>query len=126
MKHEFLMIILTLLESGQMSAAFVNTASLEECERRAAAVRTILSNGDVPLKELICRRSDSVFEPFSHGTQSSNAHRYRISFDASSAWIEQLAADAPPCRDETTPERDPAKPNQYCAVSAQNLLSEGN
>ena len=125
MKLGFLMIVMTLLESGEMSAAFVNTASLDECERRAAAVRTILSNGAVPLKELVCRRSDATFEPFSHDTQGAHAHRYRVSFDDTDARITHLSDDAP-CGDETAAGRDPDKPTQYCAVSAQKLLSEGN
>lgn len=125
MKLGFLMIVMTLLESGQMSAAFVNTASLDECERRAATVRAILSNGNMPLKELVCRRSDATFEPFSHDAQPAHAHRYLISFDDIDARITQLSDDAP-CGNDSAAEHDPAKPTQYCAVSAQKLLSEGN
>ncbi|HRO48842.1 MAG TPA: hypothetical protein PLW75_01770 [Hyphomicrobium sp.] len=125
MKLGFLMIVMTMLESGEMSAAFVNTASLDECERRAAAVRTILSNGPVPLKDLVCRRSDAAFEPFSHDAQGAHAHRYLVSFDDTDAKITQLHDDTP-CGTDSATARDPSKPSQYCAVSAQKLLSEGN
>ncbi|AHB49861.1 hypothetical protein W911_02625 [Hyphomicrobium nitrativorans NL23] len=125
MTFGFLMIVMTLLESGQMSAAFVNTASLEECERRAAAVRTILSNGPQPLKDIICRRSDATFEPFSHDTQGAHTHRYLVSYDDTDARITQLSGNDAPCAADPAGQ-DPAKPTQYCAVSAQKLLSEGN
>ena len=66
MKLSFLMIILTMLESGDMSAAFVNTDSLDECERRAKAVSTILAGQNLPIKDLVCLRSEATFVPLSH------------------------------------------------------------
>lgn len=125
MKLGFLMIVMTLLESGEMSAAFVNTPSIDECERRATAVRAILSKGNMPLKDLVCRRSDATFEPFSHDTQGTHAHRYLVSFDDIDARITQLSDDAS-CANHSAAEAGPDKPAQYCAVSAQKLLSEGN
>ncbi len=120
MKLGFVLIVMTLLENGQLSAAFVNTESLEECERRAKAVRTILSDQKVPIKDLVCRSSAARFEPFSHGgATSAPAYSYVVSFDDREAWITPRTDDAP-CNS------DPAKPIRYCATSAQKLLSEGN
>ena len=42
MASAFLMIILTLTSGAQLSAAFVNTPTLEDCEKRASIVRGIL------------------------------------------------------------------------------------
>jgi hypothetical protein len=119
MKLGFLMIVMTLLENGQLSAAFVNTESLEDCERRAKAIRTILSDQKIPIKDLVCRSSAAKFEPFSHGAPSAQAHSYVVSIDEREAWITPRTDNAP-C------DGDPAKPIRYCATSSQKLLSEGN
>lgn len=113
MKFGFLMIILTLLENGQMSAAFVNTQTLEECENRATVVRGILEKGDVDIKEMACRPSETEFEPFLHGTEE-DAERfaYVIMIDDASARVEQVAS----CEAVST-----ATAGQYCATSTQNL-----
>jgi len=119
MKLGFLMIVMTLLENGQLSAAFVNTDTLADCERRANAIRMILSGQNVPIKDLVCRSSAAKFEPFSHGAPSTQAHSYVVSFDEREAWIT-------PRTDDASCEAGPAKPIRYCATSAQKLLSEGN
>ncbi len=119
MKLGFLMIVMTLLENGQLSAAFVNTDTLADCERRAKAVRTILSGQNVPIKDLVCRSSTARFEPFSHEAPTTPPHSYVVSFDERDAWIA-------PRTDDTPCDGDPAKPIRYCATSAQKLLSEGN
>lgn len=71
MKPGFLMIVMVPLENGQMSAALVNTESLEDCERRAKAIRTVLTDQEILIKDFVCRSS----EPFSHGAESTHAHR---------------------------------------------------
>lgn len=115
----FVLIVMTLLENGQVSAAFVNTQSLEDCERRAKAVRAILSDQKVPIQDLVCRSSAARFEPFSHDTTGAQRHRYVVSFDEREAWIT-------PRTDDAQCGGDPVKPVRYCATSAQKLLSEGN
>lgn len=124
MKLGFLMIVLTLLESGEMSAAFVNTDTLEDCERRAKAVRAILEQR-VPIKDLVCRSSAATFEPFSHGAENAGLHSYAISFDAREAWITPRAGNAP-CDGDSADARAPPKSIRYCATSSQKLISEGN
>lgn len=125
MKLGFLMIVLTLLESGDMSAAFVNTDSLEECARRAKAVRTILSGQKLPIKDLVCRRSKATFEPFSHNAESVSAYRYIVTFDAREAWIAPRPADTD-CKGEDASARAPPEAIRYCVASAQKLLSKEN
>mgnify|MGYP002621790349 FL=1 len=79
MKLGFLMIILTLAEGGQPSAAFVNTATLEECEQRAAVVRGILEQGEYPIEEMVCRASDAEFEPLVVDTAPVEGQRWELS-----------------------------------------------
>lgn len=69
MKPGFLMIVMMPLENGQMSAALVNTESLEVCGRRAKAIRTVLTDQEIPIKDFVCRSS----RPFSHGAESTHA-----------------------------------------------------
>ena len=116
MKLGFLMIILTLVENGQLSAAFVNTATLEECESRAAIVRGILEQGEYPIETMVCRASDAEFEPFVHGMEEfAEPQAYLVSFDDERATVEKTAA----CEAGANP-----APGTWCAVSMQKFLSE--
>ena len=116
MKPGFLMIVLTLLENGQLSAAFVNTQTLDECEGRAAAVRVILEDGEFPVKQIVCRASEAQFEPFVHGTDEAAARQaYLVSFDDETAIVEPVAA----CEAAGA-----AGEGRYCATSSQKLLSQ--
>jgi len=115
MKLGFLMIIFTLAEGGQLSGAFVNTATLEECERRAAVVRNILEQGDTPIEQMVCRASDAEFEPFVHGMEEfAERQTYIVSFDDERATVEKTAS----C-DGATP-----APGSWCVTSMQKFASE--
>lgn len=116
MKLGFLMIVLTLAGDGQYSAAFVSTASLEECERRAVAVRGILEKGGYPIGAMVCRAAEAAFEPYVHGVEpSARRQAYRISFDDRSAHVTKVA---------TCSEVPPSGPGHYCATSTQDLLPQ--
>lgn len=116
MKLGFLMIVLTVLENGQISAAFVNTQTLEECHGRAAAVRTILEDGNYPIEHLVCRASQAAFEPFVHGMdQFAGQQAYLVSFDDETATVEPVAS----CEEAATQQGA-----RYCATSTQKLLSQ--
>lgn len=118
MKLGFLMIVLTVLENGQLSAAFVNTQTLEECHGRAAAVRTILEEGDYPIEHLVCRASRAEFEPFVHGMdQLAERRAYLVSFDDETATVEPVAS----CGEAGVQEGA-----RYCATSTQKLLSKAD
>ncbi len=115
MKLGFLMIIFTLAEGGQLSGAFVNTATLEECEQRAAVVRGILEQGDMPIEQMVCRASDAEFEPFVHGMEAyAEPQSYIVSFDDERATVEKAAScdGAPPA------------PGSWCVTSMQKFASE--
>jgi hypothetical protein len=116
MKLAFLMIILTLPDNGQLSAAFVNTQTLEECEKRASVVRSILDKGDIEIKQMVCRSSGALFEPFVHGTEGdAERYAYSISFDDRNATVEAIASCSA---------ADAAEQGRYCATSTQKLLSQ--
>ena len=110
----FLMIVLTALESGQMSAAFVNTGTMEECEQRAATVRTILEQGNIGIVDMVCRSSDAAFEPFTHGAEA-DAERfaYLIAFNGETATVSAV---------DTCETSAPAGEGRYCATSTQKML----
>jgi len=116
MKLGFLMIIFTLAEGGQLSGAFVNTETLEECESRAAVVRGILEKGDMPIEQMVCRASDAEFEPFVHGMEEfAEKQSYIVSFDDKRATVEKTAS----CEDGATP-----APGSWCVTSMQKFASE--
>lgn len=115
MKLGFLMIILTLVD-GNLSAAFVSTATLEECEDRAAVVRGILEKGEYPIEQMVCRAADVEFEPFAHGMEEAGERKtYLVSFDDRTATVEAVES----C------EAVPAKAEQFCATSTQNFAADG-
>jgi hypothetical protein len=116
MKLAFLMIVLTQPAGGDLSAAFVNTDSMEDCQARLAVVRSILESGSVPIEQAVCRASAARFEPFVHGSQEDGArYAYTISLDADAVAVEAVASCA------TTGK---TADGRYCATSAQKLLAQ--
>lgn len=116
MTFAVLMVVLTLSNGGQLSAAFVNTPTLADCEKRAAVVRGILDKGNVKITQIICRSSNIQFEPFAHGAEDDvKRHAYIVSFDDRSATIEPVAScDA----------RSMTGEGRYCATSSQKPLPQ--
>lgn len=114
MASAFLMIILTLTSGTQLSAAFVNTPTREDCEKRAAVVRGILEKGDIEIKQMICRSSDVQFESFVHGSgDDAERYSYVISFDDKKATVAPVAS----CEVAGV-----TGEGRYCATSTQKLL----
>jgi len=73
------LVILTLLADGQMSAAFVNTESAAACEARAGSVGAVLRQGGADVKQLRCIPSELRFVRFSHAkAQSAPRHAYEL------------------------------------------------
>ncbi len=116
MKLGFLMIILTLTDNGQLTGAFVNIATLAECEDRATVVRSILEKGDYPIEHMVCRASDAEFEPFAHGMEEfAERQSYIVSFDDAHATVEKVSS----CDG-----RESAAPGSWCVTSTQKFASE--
>jgi len=115
MSHAFLMIVLTVTGGAQVSAAFVNTATLEDCEKRASIVRGILEKGAIEIRQMVCRSSNVRFEPFVHGSEGDGErYSYLISFDDKEATVAPVAS----CEMAAV-----TGAGRYCATSAQNLLA---
>lgn len=75
MNTGFLLVVLTIMDGGGMSAAFVNTQTLSKCESRGRLVKTILNKGKVEIKSLKCFQSGVQFEKFLH-KQVKDSPRY--------------------------------------------------
>lgn len=118
MTANILMLILTLAEGGLYSAAFVNTDSMADCQRRAATVQAILEAGGTQIERIACRPSRARFEPFVHGAgQAGERRSYLIRIDETQASVEPLQPGAA-C--------DTAGADSvYCATSGQAPLPEG-
>lgn len=113
----FLLVILTMMAGGDMSAAFVNTETLENCNDRGEVVRTILSNGKVDIRTITCFRSDIKFKKFSHKeTEGAPRYRYVISLKNKNVAI-TLTEDEKACH--ATARKDEVV---FCATSSQLLL----
>lgn len=114
MKLGFLMIVLTVLDSGQFSAAFVNTQTLEECEQRAEVVHAVFESGDYGMEQVVCRASQAQFTPFSHEVEDgARRHAFIVSFDEEAATVEPVAScEGVHAHGEAV----------YCATSTQQLL----
>ncbi|WEX08556.1 hypothetical protein [Chelativorans sp. AA-79] len=121
MKLGFLMIILMALEDGGLSAAFVNTHTLDECEDRSKIVEAILEDQNITIKELVCRASEARFEPFAHDAQEDpKRYNYFISFDDRDAWVEPDVSGGEACE-----ARAASGLARYCATSPQNMIPQG-
>lgn len=108
-----LMIVLTLGSDGQRAAAFVDTASVPECEQRAATVRRLIG-GSTTVEATICRPSAQSFDPFMHGADEDEPrHAYLIAHD--DAQVTVRAVDS--C-DTATPAA-----GEVCATSIQGMLA---
>lgn len=120
MSINILMVVLTLLESGQMSAAFVNTASMKECERRSLMVRTVLETTGARIQQIACRQSTARFTSFSHddGSPETQHMHYVIQIDPQQASIMVL----PPGHTCKNSNDEGDNTISYCATSTQSLL----
>ncbi len=109
-----LMIVLTLGSDGQRSAAFVDTASIPECEQRAANVRRIIGSS-ATVEATICLPSEQSFDPFMHGADEDEEprHAYLISHDDARVTVREVES----C-DTATP-----APGEVCATSIQGMLA---
>lgn len=118
------MVILTLLGDGQLSAAFVSTESRQNCEMRAKPVEAILKASKTEIRYLQCLPSDFKFDRFTHGPSSSGTH-YTYLLSVGDRYLDvarvedlqacvSLRADAPVRQGV----------DHYCATSTQRLRED--
>lgn len=116
-----IMLILTLLADGQLSAAFVSTADQAECEARATAIEAILKSGGANVQQIQCLRGSQQFARFSHATASAAPrHAYELTVHDGVLTAQPVATlkDCPPAG------ADGAANQHYCVSSTQTLISD--
>ena len=122
MTETFVMIVLTLMSNGQLSAAFSNAPAKADCQASAKMVGQILTKGGYKIEKIGCYRSSQSFSPYEHGV-SDDAPRqtYLVSLDGEKAEIVEhqgLAGCRPAL--EAMPEEQRA--SARCATSTQTLV----
>lgn len=115
------LVILTLLADGQMSAAFVNTDSASACAARAEAVGAVLRKGGADVQQLRCIPSALRFVRFSHAkAQSAPRHAYALTLgDDTLAITPQPSVAA--CEARLRGVDAPAHLERLCVSSTQSL-----
>lgn len=124
MTAAFILIVMTVLEGGGLSAAFVNVPSAERCAQRGKMVRAILISQNVKIRELGCFKNSQKFEKFSHNTNAdAPRHPYLVELDRDGAWISRQP-DVSACKKTLQSEKEHEGARRYCATSTQALLTK--
>jgi len=122
MEMLYLLLVLTRNGAGDVSAAFVNSESLESCRVSQAMVEGIFVSQGIPLVYSECRPSPLRFTPFEHvDTTRARRYHYLIEPQASTPQIRPVP-DWPSCR--KAERQGPGERRIYCASSTQQLLGE--
>jgi len=122
MEMLYLLLVLTRNGAGDVSAAFVNSESLEACRVSQAMVEGIFVSQGIPLISSECRLSPLRFTPFEHvDTTRARRYHYLIDPQASTPQIRPVP-DWKRCREGES--QRPGERRIYCASSTQRLLSE--
>lgn len=118
MTPNFLLIILTMMDSGSLSAAFVNTDTLDTCEQRGKVIKSILSQGKIDIRTLKCFKSDLKFKKFSHNTPAkAPRYRYLVTLNADTVTITTMK-DMQTCNAAASNNK-----TIFCTTSTQMVLS---
>jgi len=117
----YLLLVLTRNGAGDISAAFVNSDSLEACRASQTMVEAIFTSQQIPLLYSDCRPSAQRFTPFEHvNTSRVRRYHYLVELGSSTPKIQPMA-DWPSCR---RAEQNGAQGNPvYCVSSTQRLIS---
>jgi hypothetical protein len=119
MKMLFLLILLSQNGAGDITASFVNTETLEQCQQKEQMVKAIFTTAELPILESRCMASDLRFSEFGHAVSSSTPrHFYLIRFEQGSVAIQQM----PDWRSCMLGQRErEGKGWLYCASSIQSI-----
>jgi len=119
MKSLFLLVLLSQNGAGDITASFVNTETLEQCQQKEQMVKAIFSTAELPILESRCMQSDLQFSEFGHATSSSTPrHFYLIHFDSEAVNIQQMP-DWRSCM--AGRKEDVGQGRVYCSSSIQSL-----
>ena len=120
-----IMVILTLLGDGQLSAAFVSTGSKQNCEQRALAVRAILTANNTVLERIRCIPSDLKFDRYSHArAAAAPRHAYLLSLGDASLEVVPMS-DVQACTRLDHDGRSRPDLVRICVSSTQSLKKPG-
>ncbi|QID19176.1 hypothetical protein G3580_17065 [Nitrogeniibacter mangrovi] len=126
MNTAFVMVILTLLADGQLSAAFVNTPTQAQCEQRAVAVGAILKKGGANVQQIRCIPSELQFTRFSHANAgTAPRHAYVLALGAHALGLTPVD-DVAACRAGSAQRPVPEGATRYCVTSTQTPLPAGS
>ena len=111
--------MLTQNGAGDINASFVNTETLEQCQRKASMVEGVFKASNIPVIESRCIHSELTFSEFSHVATSSMPRKfYLIRIEDDSTAISQMP-DWASCRAE---EKQGVESGRlYCSSSVQSL-----
>lgn len=124
MSAAFILIVMTVLEGGALSAAFVNVPNAERCAQRAKIVRAILTSQNVKLRELDCFKNSQKFEKFSHNTNAdAPRYPYLIELGRNGALVSRQP-DVSTCENILQSEKENEGARRYCVTSTQALLTK--
>ncbi len=117
------LVILTLLGDGQLSAAFVNTDSRAACEQRSAAIGAVLRQGAAQVQQMRCVASPLRFTRFSHAdAATAPRHAYRMTLGEAS--LDLVAVDnLSYCLSPPGDADRPAGLEIHCVTSTQQPLA---
>lgn len=117
MTSGFVLVILTMMDSGGMSAAFINTETHDKCEMRGKAVKSILLEGDVDIRTMKCVNSDIKFKKFSHkDAKKAPRHRYVVTLSDNALAVVRME-DVQTCKEAAS-----KSDTSFCATSTQLLV----
>lgn len=126
MNTHVLMIVLTTLGGGDLSAAFVGTEGASDCAGRLERVRLILDDaaakGGARVAAAGCFSSGQRFEPFNHdGAPSGSVNHYRILLSGETAVVARHEGAAA-CRQAA--KAPGGSGQQHCAQSRQMMRGD--
>ncbi|MCB1957993.1 MAG: hypothetical protein KDG55_20100 [Rhodocyclaceae bacterium] len=115
------LVILTLLGDGQLSAAFVNTDSQAACEQRSAAIAAVLERGGAEVQQMRCVPSELRFTRFSHAdAATAPRNAYRVTLGETVLALEPMP-DVAQCEAAARSAQTPAGSSGFCVTSTQQL-----
>lgn len=120
MPETFLMIVLTLMSNGDLSAAFSSAPNETACGASQRIVGKILTKAGYKIVRIGCFRSSQTFSPYEHGVPDSAPRQtYFITVSGETATVMQKANLAA-CKDalDSGPKQTEAS---YCATATQTL-----
>ena len=122
MNTGIVMIILMLLPGGDLSASFVNTDTLAECEQRLGRIRPILEGSKMEVKAAGCFKSAAMFDDFDHDPPAdAPRNAFLIDLDGDAASVRKLGS-AEECRAALEAS---GRQTSYCATSTQDMAGGG-